>query len=308
MNKMIFKILLALAFTVPAISGCLSQKAILTVTDSFVSTDGNDYLETKQVLSKDTTVKQGARLLLRKDSKKRYQRHRLPQNVKEDSLWYYVLREKGGYSNNLREGDWEEAFGMGFYRKGRYGSGKKQGKWNEYYQNILCGSGSYLNDKRTGIWKFYSVIFRETDREYLIYDFSADSAVYRAKPVYENYLFSISNMNIFEEPFDAIFPYGGYEGFSRVLGNNVDELNFDSVDIGTYHISLAIRIGLDGQAKFDTINYSTRAGDWRSKSTYELRKIYQNAANEIPVQWIPARRGKEIIKSENLYRSSFSIE
>jgi hypothetical protein len=257
------------------------------------------FIETVQVLLSDTTIKDG--LYLRQEKILKSGAKRLNHTYfTEDSLYYYVLREKGWYAHNQKDSIWIENFGVGFYRIGAYRNDCKIGHWQEYYQENLCGKGVYDKNKKIGNWDYYDVV-RNKDNYYMTYNY--DNSMLSISTKYRQKEESIWFKNYLQNAywFEPVFLYGGIKAFNHLLHDPFTPHNIPRDMIGCFDIYIKISVDVEGQTQSTIQKVSKDEQD-------ALKNEFSRICPLIPIEWIPARQNKIPVLSSVIYKYRLCLE
>ena len=258
------------------------------------------FIETAQVLVSDTTIKHGLYMRQEKILKRDIKRLTNTYLSAEDSLYYYVICEKGRYTHNQKDSIWVENFGRAFYRTGLYKNDCKIGRWEEYYQENMCGKGVYDKNKKIGNWAYYDIL-RTKDNYYMTYNYN--DFMFSISPKYPQKEELIWFKNYLQDTswFEPLFLYGGIKAFNYLLHNPFTPHNISRDRIGCFDIYIKINVEMSGQTQL-TIKRVTK------DEQDALKNEFSRICPIIPTEWMPAHRNNRPVSSSVIYKYRLCLE
>ncbi len=234
----------------------------------------NTFIEEKQVLRADTSIKQGdyrlAQKILKGNEKTFSTPNKVLSNQKES---YLILIAQGTYRNNQKEGLWTENFGAGFYRTGLYEHNQKIGEWKEYFEGNLCGTGFYAQDKKINIWQYYY-----QNCLYFSYDYTNKRPLMRV--VNELKLETFNSQDT--ASVILVYPYGGFRGFKNLLR---DKLYWDNNPIPDEVIPSSFAIYIDMTSE-PSGRIQFKVNPIHKDTNGLLKKLVETFLDKVPSEWI----------------------
>jgi hypothetical protein len=252
------------------------------------------FIETKEVMIVDTTIKHGLFSIIRKSKKWNNTTLKMEENLE--------MKINGRYENNEKTGFWSSTNAV-LKEEGIYEDGKRTNEWKEYFSsNVLSGQGYYKDGEKVGKWTYYK-FYKFPSEPYVIYDYSTKKVVFSAANCKTEYFIPNSfGVRGYTEKdtveCDPIFMSGGQEAFA--IGSSIKityDMSSDNHDILMNTIVKA--------------NGSVYHQVWRVRNDENcaVEMAIKQILADLPRNWIPAvdKHGK-YVDSVVFQKISFSIE